>query len=507
MNLRIPALITALALVFGAWAQAEVEFQKGDSIVYLGNSLADRMQHDAWLETLIQSKEGAKQLSFRNLGLSGDRVANRPRNRGFMPVDDYLKHLKADVIFSFFGYNESFDGDGGLAKFKDELGKMVDSYRALKPNGESEPRIVLFAPIAHEDLGSRNLPDEKENNERLAKYAAATKEVAEAKKAGFVDLFAISSALYDASEAPLTINGIHLNAEGNRLVGEKIAQQLLGSEIAASGELEALREAVLDKNDHWFQRYRAVDGNDIWGGRSTLKFVDDQSNAEVLQQELVMLDVMANNRDERIWALATGGDQVVDDSNVPKPIPVISNVGGGSKSSNAQKEGSLEYVSGEEGAEMLKVRDGFEVNLFADEKMFPQLVNPVQMQVDGKGRLWVASWPTYPKVEPLQPRNDALLILPDEDRDGVADKVIEFAKIDNPLGFEFWNGGVIVSSQPDLIFLKDTDGDDIADVRHVILQGIGSADTHHAANNLIYGPDGAIYWQSGVFLMNNMEHP
>ena len=47
---------------------------------------------------------------------------------------------------------------------------------------------------------------------------------------------------------------------------------------------------------------------------------------------------------------------------------------------------------------------------------------------------------------------------------------------------------------PDILFLKDTDGDDVADdVRPV--QGIGSSDTHHSANNLIYGPDGGIYWQ------------
>ena len=55
---------------------------------------------------------------------------------------------------------------------------------------------------------------------------------------------------------------------------------------------------MLDKNLHWWNRYRASDGNDIWGGRSTLKFVNDQSNADVLQPELTMLDVMTANRDE-----------------------------------------------------------------------------------------------------------------------------------------------------------------------------------------------------------------
>jgi azurin/sugar lactone lactonase YvrE len=186
---------------------------------------------------------------------------------------------------------------------------------------------------------------------------------------------------------------------------------------------------------------------------------------------------------------------------------VISNVGGGSRSSSKAKEGNLKYLSGEEGLKKINVPEGFKVNLFADEKMFPELANPVQLQVDGKGRLWAAAWATYPKWEPLKKMNDSLLIFEDTDKDGKADKVKEFAKVHNPLGFEFWNGGVIVTSQPDIIFLKDTDGDDVADVRYVIMQGIGSSDTHHAANNLIFGPDGGIYWQSGIFLQHNHETP
>ena len=198
----------------------------------------------------------------------------------------------------------------------------------------------------------------------------------------------------------------------------------------------------------------------------------------------------------------------VDDSNVPAPVPVISNVGGGSKSSSAAKEGTLDYLTPEESMAKMTVPKGFKVNLFADETRFPEIVNPVQMQVDTKGRLWVAAWKTYPKWEPLKQMNDSLVILHDDNNDGVADRSHRvFAHVHNPLGFEFWNGGVIVTSQPELLFLKDTDGDDVADVRIVLLQGLDSADTHHAANNLIYGPDGAIYWQSGVFMVHNHEHP
>ena len=384
---------------------------------------------------------------------------------------------------------------------------MVDSYRQLKPTGKSEPRIVLFSPIAPENLNDPNLSDGKANNERLAKYTDAIKEVAGNRGTGFVDLFAASKALYGRADAPLTLNGVHLTEEGNRQLAEAIAGRLLGKKVAANDGLEPLRQAVIDKNWHWFNRYRATDGNDVWGSRSKLSFVDGQSNAEVLTHELTMLDVMTANRDARIQALARGKDLAIDDSNVPQPVPVTSNVGGGSKSSNAMKEGSLKYNSGNEGLEHLAVPEGFKVNLFADEAMFPELVNPVQMQVDGKGRLWAAAWKTYPKWEPLEVMDDRLLILPDENRDGVADRAITFAKVHNPLGFEFWNGGVLVASAPDIVFLKDTDGDDVADVRIRLLHGLGSADTHHAANNLIFGPDGGIYWQSGIFLHNNMEHP
>ena len=497
----------SLLIAFAFTAQAEFTFKKDDHICLIGNTLADRFQHDGWLETLLQAENPDLQLVFRNQALSGDTVTKRPRSKGFMPVEEYLTHSKADTIFVFFGYNESFEGDKGLDKFKKDLGDMVTKYRALKPNGKSEPRIVLFTPIAHEDLKSPNLPDGKANNERLAKYAAAVKQVAGDKKTDFVDLFSTSEALYAASKKPLTINGIHLTEEGDRQIAEVIVKQLTGKDVAANDKLEGLRQAVIDKNWHWFNRFRATDGNDVWGGRSTLKFFNDQTNAVVLMHELTMLDVMTSNRDVRVHALARGSDIAVVDSNVPKPVKVISNVGGGSKSSNAMKEGNVKYITGEEGLSKLKVPKGFKVNLFADEKMFPELANPVQMQVDGKGRLWVAAWNTYPKWEPMKEMNDSILILSDENKDGVADKVTTFAKVHNPLGFEFWNGGILVTRQPDILFLKDTDGDDVADVEIRFLNGIGSADTHHTANNFVMGPDGALYWQSGIFMENNIEHP
>ena len=482
----------------------QFELKKGDTVAILGNGLADRMQHDGWMETVLQAGTEGFEIKFRNMSLTGDRVDKFPRSKGFTPMPEYLRFVKPTVVFCFFGYNESFENNP--EDYEKRLAGLVKMIRGSKP-GEQFPRIVLFSPIGHENLGTKNLPDGTANNERLAGYTEATAKVAEAVGVTYVDLFNPSIELYKNAKSPLTINGIHLNEEGNRQIAEVIGQALLGKKIAAGESLAKVREAVLDKNHKWHKRYRAVDGNDVWGGRSTLKFVNDQTNAEVLQHELTMLDVMTANRDPKIWARARGSEHKVDDSNVPDPVPVISNVGGKSKSSNAQKEGNLIYKDGREAIEDMTIPEGFEVGLFADEKMFPEVVNPVQMQVDTKGRLWVAAWHTYPKWEPLKEMKDALLILTDEDGDGEADKVKEFARVHNPLGFEFWNGGVIVASQPDILFLKDTDGDDVADERYVIMQGIGSSDTHHAANNFIFGPDGGIYWQSGIFLQHNHEHP
>ena len=107
---------------------------------------------------------------------------------------------------------------------------------------------------------------------------------------------------------------------------------------------------------------------------------------------------------------------------MPAPVVVKTNVGGGSRSSSKVKEGSTDYLSPEESLKKINVPDGFELNIFASEEMFPDLANPVQLQVDGKGRLWAASWNSYPKWQPGDDLKDSLMIFEDTDRDGVADK-------------------------------------------------------------------------------------
>jgi putative heme-binding domain-containing protein len=509
-QLSLLLIICLLPAALAAQSASAVEpfgLKPNDVVAIYGNGLADRMQHDPWVETILQSQLKGMNVSFRNMSFSGDMVNKRPRNKGFTNDAEYLQHVGPDVVFSFYGYNESFAGPDGAEGYRAELVKLVERYSELRREKGKDVQFVLFSPIAYENSGDPNLPDGTHLNTNLAAYTEATRKAAADTGATFVDLFSPTVRMFQSSSQRYTINGIHLNANGYRKLAEIISQALLGNSVPVDENIAGLYAAVQDKNWHWHNRYHATDGNDIWGGRSVLTFVDGQSNADVLKHELLMLDAMTANRDQAIWAAAEGKKHLIDDSNVPPPVKVISNVGGGSKSSSAEKEGSVEYLSPEESIAKMKVPDGYELNVFASEVQFPDLANPVQLQVDAKGRLWAASWNTYPKWEPGKKMNDSLMIFEDTDKDGKADTRKIFAHVHNPLGFEFWGGGVIVTSGPDLLFLKDTNGDDKADVRYPLLQGLGTADTHHAANNLVYGPDGGIYWQSGIFLVHNHETP
>src|SRR5437879_227540 len=94
-----------------AKAAEAFELKPGDHICIIGNTLADRMQHDGWLETYIQSRFPKHDLVFRNLGFSGDELTIRLRSADFGSPDQWLRKNKSDVVFAFFGYNESFDAE------------------------------------------------------------------------------------------------------------------------------------------------------------------------------------------------------------------------------------------------------------------------------------------------------------------------------------------------------------------------------------------------------------
>lgn len=528
---RIPLAALSLLLLLGSLAEAQqLELKPGDHICIVGNTLAERMQHMGWLETRLHARFPEHKFVFRNLGYSADELTVRLRSMDFGTPDEWLKgeskipqpgklnpdapvrqnrfeltNTRADVIFAFFGYNESFAGQAGLEQFKSDLATQIDHWRSQKYNGKSAPRIVLFSPIAHENLDDRNLPDGKENNARLQLYTTAMAVVAKVKEVVFVDLFTPSQKLFDELKEPLTINGIHLNELGDFQIAGAIESALFPGRTTAvrdPNSLIALRQAVNDKNFYWFHRYRTTDGYSIFGDRAFLRFTGGQSNYEVGQRELEVLDVQTSNRDQRVWDIAQGKKVEFAEINLPPLIPVVTNKPG------PLPGGFHQFLAGEDAISRMTVGKNLKVQLFASEADFPELASPVQMAFDPRGRLWVAAWPTYPHWKPTEPMNDKLIILEDTNGDSRADKCTTFVSdIHNPTGFEFWNGGVIVARGPDILFLKDTDGDDKADLRVTLLHGLDTADTHHTSNSFTLDPGGALYFQEGTFHHTQVETP
>jgi putative membrane-bound dehydrogenase-like protein len=159
-----------------------------------------------------------------------------------------------------------------------------------------------------------------------------------------------------------------------------------------------------------------------------------------------------------------------------------------------QDEPPNEPYSPQEALERMTVPDGFRVDLVASE---PDLVNPVAMTFDDRGRIWVTESLEYPR-KPAGRGRDRVKILEDTDGDGRADKFTVFADgLNIPTGVAVGYGGVWVVNAPELLFLREKDGKEIS--REVVLTGFGRTDTHELPNSLTWGPDGWLYGLNGVF--------
>ncbi len=168
-----------------------------------------------------------------------------------------------------------------------------------------------------------------------------------------------------------------------------------------------------------------------------------------------------------------------------------------------------DYVDGrtpEDAARSMRVPDGFEVDLIACE---PDLVQPIAMCFDDRGRLWVVEGHTYPAKAAEGEGQDRVLILSDEDADGSFETRKVFTEgLNLASGIEVGFGGVWIGAAPDLLFIPDADGDDIPDAApRVVLDGWGYQDTHETLNSFTWGPDGWLYGCHGVFTHSVVGRP
>ena len=488
-----------------------LEFLNLERIALVGNSTAERMNLFGHFETLLHERFPGKQLVVRNFARPAEEVAVRQRPSDYAKLDDPLAAFGADTYLVFFGFNESFAGPGGVEKFKADYGKFLDELAAGYPRDDTKapPRLVLVSPIAVEPANAP-LPGAAERNAILAGYRDAVRDVAATRGLAFADIFDATQAAFTAESKPpltFTVNGCHVNEAGDRVVAEALDRVLFGEPPAKRLSPEAfaaLRTAVVDKAWVHVQDYRMVNGWYVYGGRRTF-------DTETFPREYLKLRAMAAVRDAYVHELAAGRPvpPVPDDSATGELFEPSTRFGEPRQAYSENPEGGPVILSPEKFIETCTVPEGYELRLFADEQRFPELANPVQLAFDSKGRLWVATMPSYPQWQPGEPKPaDKLVILEDTDGDGKADtSTIFYDKLHCPTGFQFFAGGVLVMDQPRMLWLADTDGDDKADQVVHLLDGFATEDTHHTCGAFEMSPGGLLHMLEGVAMSTAIETP
>ena len=498
MNTRIKLFFSAglslLLLAPCVCAQKDSGFtlRDGDRVAFLGDVLMEREQTYGHIETELTIRFPESDVTFRNLGWSGDTPAGiaraglsllqagrEPADEGFKQLKKQLELVKPTVVFLGYGMADSLDSGTTPAQFEKGMNQLVDAILEI---AGGKTRLVFLSPVHHENLGAP-WPDPEKHNARLVKFVAVLRKLAGERDGWFVDLF---NALKNDRNKPLTQDGIHLTGFGYKRAADVVRRGLrlpsLGRRaITKAVQVNALRQLIIQKNELFFHRSRPQNMAYILGfrkheqGRNAVEIPQFDpliTKAEVKIALVRRLDVSENflRRFEKKLA-------PVEEAFSPSP------------------QEDLKF----------DVQEGFEVNLFAEN---PHLAKPIQMNFDAEGRLWVASSAVYPQIEPGQTARDAIVVLDDTDKDGRADKSTVFAEgLLIPTAVAPGDGGVYVGQSTELLHFRDRDGDGVADERKIVFSGFGTEDTHHTIHTLRWGHDGRLYFNQSIYIRSHLETP
>ncbi|MDA0832264.1 MAG: SGNH/GDSL hydrolase family protein [Planctomycetota bacterium] len=273
------------------------ELLDGDRVVMIGGTFIEREQRESYIETALTAHYPDRNITFRNLGWSGDTVRAEsrgifdPPEVGYQRLMEQVTELKPTVVMLFYGNNESFAGDKGLPQFEHDYRKLLDDLSVAASN----PVFVLVSPHRHMKAGNA-LPDPTKNNQHLKMYSLAIERLAHERDSTFVDMYKpLTSGEWIESE-----NGIHLTPTGYSRASIVFCERLLGPK--SHGDIsEDLRLAVIEKNRLYFYRWRPQNVTYLFGFRK-----HEQGNNAV---EVPQFDPLIEEMEAKIAELRrVGGD-------------------------------------------------------------------------------------------------------------------------------------------------------------------------------------------------------
>lgn len=198
------------------------ELKNGDRVVFLGNSLFENDMQFGYLELALTTRWPDREVTYRNIGWSGDNVFGQARSNFTNPPTPYellikqITDAKPTVVFIAYGGIEAQDGETGLSHFQQGLNQLLDKIDQLGA------KSILLSPIPI--LSGQPTEIMAQRNTMLERYAAAISKIAAERNNRYIDLF--KPIQEDAKRAVITENGIHLNATGYYYLATALEQGL-----------------------------------------------------------------------------------------------------------------------------------------------------------------------------------------------------------------------------------------------------------------------------------------
>jgi lysophospholipase L1-like esterase len=210
-------VLAVIAFAFGAvMAQnpsknpGVFDLKNNDRVVFLGNSLFENELQYGYLELALTTRWPDRNVTFRNLGWTGDNVWGEARSTFTNPPTPY-QHLmqqitksQPTVVFIAYGGVEAQEGEAGLPRFKEGLAKLLDKIDSLGA------RSILLSPIpvVYEDAEA----NVTQRNANLELYASAIAKMASERGKTYIDIYKPIQEI--SKKASILENGVHLNEAG-----------------------------------------------------------------------------------------------------------------------------------------------------------------------------------------------------------------------------------------------------------------------------------------------------
>ena len=294
-----------------AVTEPRLVLRQNDVVAFVGGESVVQELEQGHLESLLAAASPGKGVKFRNMGWEGDTVFEQPRDLNFPGVPEQLKRVGATVVFCQFGRFESLAGEAGLPAFVAAYERLLDGL------AKQTPRIVLVTPPPFERPGDALLPDLSKRNADLTLYAGAINELGKRRGYAVADVSGLRP-----GAGSLTEDGIRLTPRGlahqacavvAALKSEPHSDGAAGAppKFGEDGRwtdpgMEALRQAIVEKNRLWFDYWRPMNWAFLGGNRTSVPSSRDPNdlNVRIFPGEMEKFVPLIERAEARVEELA-----------------------------------------------------------------------------------------------------------------------------------------------------------------------------------------------------------